>query len=449
MSKFLKILVNTFLVIAILIAAAILIPPLAGISTTIVDSTTMDTNLPLGSITYSTNVDVSDLKAGDEILKENDISTYAYIIRSGDEAAGKYQVVSAADPEGTGEEIFLRNSVPKVAVVVPYIGYLMFAMHHVEGIIILALIVILMIILFILSELWRPADDEDNEEDHEAVINAGLGGENENGIDTETVKAAMEANVKAVNEEPGREADAGAESAEPEEETRLSWAEKRARKKAEKRAAREAAAAAAAGQEAEPDEAARADEETGVESAELPEGIVAAFGDDPMSGAVPAFPGEPAAGSSSGDDGTLPIEEADALISEAEKSAMSPAEEILMGGAGTAAESAADEVSEAFRSEAEPVSEPDFIREEPAPFAGTEEPAAPAAYDLGAGEAVPGAEPEAPAMPEEPVPDNRFAPVRRPSLTEMLDQAKAAGDSPTIIQDDDTGVTVIDYSDFI
>ena len=55
MSKFLKLIVNLFLIAAILVAVAILVPPLAGITTTIVDSSSMDTNLPLGSITYSTS----------------------------------------------------------------------------------------------------------------------------------------------------------------------------------------------------------------------------------------------------------------------------------------------------------------------------------------------------------------------------------------------------------
>ena len=51
MSKFLKFIVNLFLTLAILTAVAILVPPLLGINTTIVDSAGMDTNLPLGSVT--------------------------------------------------------------------------------------------------------------------------------------------------------------------------------------------------------------------------------------------------------------------------------------------------------------------------------------------------------------------------------------------------------------
>ena len=75
MSKLLKFIVNLFLIAAILVAAAILVPMFAGVMTTIVDTPSMDTNLPLGSITYATNVDVNDLKPGDEVLKDSDTST--------------------------------------------------------------------------------------------------------------------------------------------------------------------------------------------------------------------------------------------------------------------------------------------------------------------------------------------------------------------------------------
>ena len=61
MSKFLKFIVNLFLIVTILTAIAILVPPLAGVTTTIVDTPSMNTNLPLGSVTYSTDINVYDM----------------------------------------------------------------------------------------------------------------------------------------------------------------------------------------------------------------------------------------------------------------------------------------------------------------------------------------------------------------------------------------------------
>ncbi len=171
MSKFLKFIVNVFLVFAILTAAAILVPPLLGVTTTIVDTPSMKTNLPFGSITYSTDISVNALKSGDEVLKENNTSTYAYVIQNTDAVDGTYVVRDVYDTDAQDEEIILRNRVSKVAVIVPYIGYLIIAMHSIEGIIIVALVVVLMIILFILSELWKSDDDDDEDEEDEQPEN--------------------------------------------------------------------------------------------------------------------------------------------------------------------------------------------------------------------------------------------------------------------------------------
>lgn len=169
MSKFLKFIVNLFLTVAILTAVAILVPPFLGINTTIVDSAGMDTNLPLGSVTYSKDIPVTKLKSGDEILKESGSSTYAYIIKEGDVKTGKYKVVSAVDRDSSSE-ITLRNSVSRVSLSIPYIGYIVVAMQTVEGIIIIVLIVLFIIILFILSELWKSRDeDDDGDEDDNTV----------------------------------------------------------------------------------------------------------------------------------------------------------------------------------------------------------------------------------------------------------------------------------------
>ena len=113
MSKFLKFIVNLFLGVAIITAVAILVPPFLGVNTTIVDSPGMDTNLPLGSVTYSVDVPVGQLKKGDEILKENGASTYAYIIEEGDAGTGKYKAYSAVDRD-SATEITLRNTVSLV-----------------------------------------------------------------------------------------------------------------------------------------------------------------------------------------------------------------------------------------------------------------------------------------------------------------------------------------------
>ena len=173
MSKFLKFLVNIFLVLAILVTGAIFLPPVLGVNTTVVDSETMDTNLPLGSITYSKTVNVLDLQGGDEILKEVSSSVHAYIIETGDVNTGKYTVRDAMDKAAGTTEISLRNNVSKVVLTVPYLGYIVMIMQTTEGMIIAILLVIFVIILFVLSELWKHNEEEDEADEEDIVDDDG------------------------------------------------------------------------------------------------------------------------------------------------------------------------------------------------------------------------------------------------------------------------------------
>ena len=173
MSKFLKFIVNLFLTLAIIVTAGIIVPPLLGVNTTIVDTASMDTNLPLGSVTYSRDKAVMELASGDEILKESGTSTYAYIVQEGDAATGEFTVVSATEPDASPETVILRNSVSEVVLTIPYIGFVVVAMQSLEGRIIIGLVILFIIILFILSELWKKRDDDEDDEDDNGSGNPG------------------------------------------------------------------------------------------------------------------------------------------------------------------------------------------------------------------------------------------------------------------------------------
>ena len=173
MSKFLKFLVNIILVLAILVTGAIFLPPMLGVNTTVVDSETMDTNLPIGSITYSKTVNVLDLQSGNEVLKEVGSSVHAYIIESGDVNTGKYTVRDAIGKTSGTTEISLRNNVSKVVLTVPYLGYIVMIMQTTEGMIIAILLVIFVIILFVLSELWKHNEEEDEADEEDIVDDDG------------------------------------------------------------------------------------------------------------------------------------------------------------------------------------------------------------------------------------------------------------------------------------
>lgn len=173
MGRFLKWIVNIILLCAIVIAAALLIPPLAGVTTAMIDEVDMDTNLPRGSVTYARDVAADDLEAGDDVLILESGKTYVYRVKNLDTGDG---TCTLEDTRTAGAEEVTRTftgDVSKVVLTVPFIGYIPMAMKSTEGLIVIGLAVVFVIILFILAELWRPdRDDEEEEENPEPADEA-------------------------------------------------------------------------------------------------------------------------------------------------------------------------------------------------------------------------------------------------------------------------------------
>lgn len=164
MSKLLKVIVNTLLLLAILSAGALVIPPFAGI-TTLVSDGMGNTNISRGAVTYAKKTDTSSVATGDKILVDDNSGKYIYTIQSLDTAAGTASVKNVISGDTT--EITVRETVSKVIVTIPVIGFLSMAAQSREGIMIIGLAVLFLVILFILSEVWKRDEEEDEEEEEE------------------------------------------------------------------------------------------------------------------------------------------------------------------------------------------------------------------------------------------------------------------------------------------
>lgn len=165
MSKVLKTIVNVILFCAVVVAAGLLIPPFAGITTVMVDDVDMQTNLPQGSVAYAVEKDRSELKQGDKVLISQEGRQYVYVVDSIDGSSVVLDDQLSTDGGTTQQE--LGSTVQKVMLVVPVIGYVSMALRSTEGLIIVGLAVVFVIILFILAEVWKKDDDEEEDEEDE------------------------------------------------------------------------------------------------------------------------------------------------------------------------------------------------------------------------------------------------------------------------------------------
>ena len=137
MSKVLKTIVNVILFCAIVVAAGLLIPPFAGVTTVMVDDVDMQTNLSQGSVANAVEKDSSELKQGDKVLVSQDGGQYVYVVDSIDGSSVVLDDQLSTDGGTTQQE--LGSTVQKVMLVVPVIGYVSMALRNTEGLIIVGL----------------------------------------------------------------------------------------------------------------------------------------------------------------------------------------------------------------------------------------------------------------------------------------------------------------------
>ena len=164
MSKFLKLIVDLVIICTILIAAALLVPPLAGVKTVMNDNSTAETNLPVGSVAYGKQTDAVNLKKGQKIVYTKNNQAYVYEISDvADAENDTYLVKDAYDKKTEERSVELSGDVMKLSFVVPLIAYAAIAVQSKEGLILIGLGIVFLIILFILAELWRK-DKKDMEE---------------------------------------------------------------------------------------------------------------------------------------------------------------------------------------------------------------------------------------------------------------------------------------------
>ena len=167
MSKILKTIVNLVVLLSIVVAVALLVPPLLGVDTVINDNSNIETNLPVGAVAYGRQVDTEKLKKEDKILYMEGSAQYVYEIQDMDTTAGSYKVKDVYNKNSDAESITLQDKVSKVVITIPFIGYAAIALQSKTGLMVVGAVIIVLIFLFILSVVVRRGDDDEEEDEEE------------------------------------------------------------------------------------------------------------------------------------------------------------------------------------------------------------------------------------------------------------------------------------------
>ena len=113
MSKFLKFIVNLVVICVVLVALALIVPPLAGIDTFMIDDVCIDSNLPMGSVTYAKKVKSENLKTGDKVVIRDGKQVYEYQIADMDATAGSYTLKDAHNKKAEDQTMALGSTISK------------------------------------------------------------------------------------------------------------------------------------------------------------------------------------------------------------------------------------------------------------------------------------------------------------------------------------------------
>lgn len=396
MGRFLKWIVNIILLCAIVIAAALLIPPLAGVTTAMIDEVDMDTNLPRGSVTYARDVAADDLEAGDDVLILESGKTYVYRVKNLDTGDGS---CTLEDTRTAGAEEVTRTftgDVSKVVLTVPFIGYIPMAMKSTEGLIVIGLAVVFVIILFILAELWRP--DRDDEEEEEEEENPEPADEARQTLPVDTPSQIMEeasSEIASVVSSVVAEESQPEEIRQPEEDGELDEIDRKLRQEPE-----------------------YLSEEEVLRQAEETDGTVTADGEE------------------------------DAVILSLEEDIRSEEERMQEINDGAQEEIVLEQetVPEEEPAVEETVIEEAALLEEPV----SEEETMETAEEM-TEEKIPAAEPyvQEQEVEEEVQTDERKLAMPLYTADELLAKAREKGENPRVVKDEKTGVTLLDYSDLL
>ena len=424
MSKVLKFIVNLVVLLSIVVAAALLVPPLLGVDTVINDNSNIETNLPVGAVAYGRQVDTEKLKKEDKILYMEGSAQYVYEIQDMDTTAGSYKVKDVYNKNSDAESITLQDKVSKAVITIPFIGYAAIALQSKTGLMVVGAVIILLIILFILSEVLRRGDDDEEEDEDE---------EDEPGYwERRRLKKKEKRHQKEAEYEEDDDDD-------EEEEEELSAKERRRLKKEEKRRRKlEKKGLLEEDDEEEQEQEDMNDvfvpENTFSEpAASEPEQELQGF-DEAMKDAMSSIASGIAQVSEPENvpDATVVMPDAEELekaVQEAEGTLETAEEpEVQEFAAETELEPEAGETQAVKNIEAdmpEDIAEDIIIEETP-----TEETVA--------------------QLPEEEeIPVNVNAVPKTPSLNELLAKAAAAGEEPEVKKDEENEVTLLDYSELL
>lgn len=157
---------TTILILLLMVLAILLIAPrLLGYQSMAVLSGSMEPEISVGSIVFTKEADPAELEVGDVItykLSGNTLVTHRIIEK--DEVAEQFITQGDANEVADNSPVAYQNVVGKVAMDIPYLGYLSIYIKTPIGIAAICGFLIVLILLVFLPEIFNKEEEKKKEE---------------------------------------------------------------------------------------------------------------------------------------------------------------------------------------------------------------------------------------------------------------------------------------------
>lgn len=159
-SKICNILMSIVIVMLICLAGAFIVPQFLGFKSFAVISGSMEPNIPVGSIVYSKEREFTDIEVGDVITfySGDNIVTHRVVEINNDEKS--FVTKGDANNVNDGQAVSYENIIGKVALSIPFLGYITMNIKTPLGIAMICGVVFIILLLNYIPEILK--DEEKN-----------------------------------------------------------------------------------------------------------------------------------------------------------------------------------------------------------------------------------------------------------------------------------------------
>lgn len=156
LKKICNVLIGIIIICLLIIASALLLPGLFGYKSFAVISGSMEPGIPVGSIVYAKETPFDELKVGDVISYSLSGDTkVTHRIAAVDQKNQNFTTKGDANDTEDGNPVHYQNVIGKVALSIPFLGFLSVYIKTPLGIAVACGIIFVMIILNFLPEVFE------------------------------------------------------------------------------------------------------------------------------------------------------------------------------------------------------------------------------------------------------------------------------------------------------